>query len=95
MTAIAVSTTRSTKRNRVYVAPLRNPALVAILSADDGRATSKDIGITPAYALILEAQGLIRRVVVKPGEPRKPGRPPVVWALTDKGRKRARRAIGQ
>lgn len=91
MTAIAVSLTRSTKRKRTYVAPLRNKALVAILNADDRQATAKQIGITAAYALVLEAQALIQRVDVE--HTGKPGRPAVVWTLTDKGRKRAQRAL--
>jgi predicted ArsR family transcriptional regulator len=91
VSTIAVSTTRSTKRNRVYIAPLRNVALVAILKADDRRATAKEIGISPAYALVLEGQGLIKRVDTEPTG--RPGRPPVVWTLTDKGVKRAKRAI--
>lgn len=91
MTTIAVSTTRSTRRRRTYIAPLRNPALVAIAQADNRRATAKEIGISPAYALVLEAGGLITRVDTE--QTGRPGRPPVVWGLTKKGSDRARRAI--
>jgi hypothetical protein len=92
-TAIALSVTKSRKRKRTYVAPKRNPALVALLNAKDRRLTAKEIGISPAYALVLESQLLIKRVDTE--HTGKPGRPPVVWTLTDKGAKRAKRAIGQ
>lgn len=92
-TAIALSTTRSTKRKRTYVAPKRNPALVALLLSESGDATSKEMGVSPAYALVLEAQMLIQRADVE--QTGKPGRPAVIWGLTDKGRKRAKRALGR
>lgn len=89
--AIPVSKTKSTKRKRTYIAPKRNPALVAIYKAEDRRLTAKEIGISPAYALVLEAGGLIERVDTDATG--KPGRPPVVWGLTKIGRDRARRAL--
>lgn len=91
MPTIAVSTTKSTKRNRTYIAPKRNVALVAIARAEGRTATAKEIGISPAYALVLEAQGLIKRADVE--HTGKPGRPAVVWSLTKKGSDRARRAV--
>lgn len=91
MSTITVSTTRSTKRRRTYIAPLRNPALVAIAESKDRRATAKEIGISPAYALVLEAALLIKRVDTE--QTGRPGRPPVIWGLTKKGSDRARRAI--
>ncbi len=94
---IAVSTTKSNKRNRTYLAPNRNPVLVALLSAPKDGLTLADVSATVGfpvespYALLLEKQGLIaRRGVVRDG---KPGRPAVLWGNTDKGRKRAKRAI--
>ncbi len=91
--SIAVSTTKCRTNKRVYVAPLRNPTLVAILDAPKRQATSKELDISPAYALVLESGGMIRRVEgVKRPSGSRGGRPPVVWTLTDKGRKRAQRA---
>jgi hypothetical protein len=87
---IPVSTTRSTKRNRVYTAPRRNEVLVNLVN---GPATAQEVQAGPSYLICLEDQGLVKRAdTVKTG---KPGRPAIKWALTDKGRKRAKRALAK
>jgi hypothetical protein len=90
MSAIPVSTTRSTKRNRVYVAPKRNEVLCSLIN---GPKTAQDANAGPSYLLILEGAGLVKRAdTVKTG---KRGRPAIKWRLTDAGRKRAKRALAK
>jgi hypothetical protein len=98
---IAVSTTKSTKRNRTYEAPNRNPVLVALAESRSG---SKRVPLTGAdisarvgydvespYLCLLANQGFIVRKGVR--HEGNPGRPPVLWTVTDKGAKRAQRAV--
>lgn len=89
MGSIAMSVTKSRQRNRTYVAPRRNEVLHAIYERN--QATAKEAGSSPAYMLVLEQQKLVRRV--KEEHTGRVGRPPIVWALTDKARKRVKRAI--
>lgn len=59
---------------------------------EKGTSTAKDAGISAVEALRLEKERLIKRTgnVIKTG---RQGRPSVEWRVTDKGRKRVKRAV--
>ena len=90
-----VATTRSRRRRRTYVAPRRNNVLAAIYRAE-GPITAADAGCTPAYMLTLESPEVGAPLVKRAGTVKssKPGRPAVLWTLTDAGRKRIGLALG-
>jgi predicted ArsR family transcriptional regulator len=66
------------------------PALSALYDADT--ATASEINISPVDALSIESEGLIKRVNTR--QTGKRGRPAIEYRLTDKGRKRVKRARG-
>ncbi|WP_028058351.1 hypothetical protein [Candidatus Solirubrobacter pratensis] len=101
MSTVPVATTKSRVRQRTYVAPNRNQVLLALYRSvgENGKRvplTAKDAGTTPAYMLNLEnpdvGSALVRRVGVE--QTGRPGRPAVLWALTDAGVKRIGQAVG-
>lgn len=67
------------------------PILTALFDAGEPQ-TAKALEVSPVYMGRLREQGLINeRDLVRTG---RRGRPAIVWGLTDKGRKRVRRAKG-
>jgi hypothetical protein len=90
--AVPVATTRSKVRKRVYIAPQRNVVLAKVYEM--GEATAADCGVEAPYMILLAGprHGLLRVSGTRPSG--KPGRPPVTYKLTDKGRKRIKRALG-
>lgn len=76
-------------RSNRYPAPVRNAILRALY--DNGPSTSKQVKTSTAYLIHLEREGLVtRRAQVRTGQR---GRPAILWAASDKARKRTKRQV--